>query len=111
MIWTVDAQDQKSNTIQVIKLKSSPIWCSIQRNISQNLPDEEYHEPACEACLQPDISFRQMFQCFFFLYYRNKKYYGESKEEISYKYNAKLYRLEKYSKLDRLLILFLMPIT
>ena len=47
----------------------------------------------------------------FSLYYSNKKYYGESKEEISYKYNAKLYRLEKYSKLDRLLILFLMPVT
>ena len=109
-MWTVDAQDQKSNTIQVIKLKSSPIWCSIQINIWQNLPDEEYHEPACEACLQPDISFSPNVSMFS-LYYSNKKYYGESKEEISYKYNAKLYRLEKYSKLDRLLILFLMPVT
>ena len=27
------------------------------QNIWHNLPDEEYHEPACEACLQPDMTF------------------------------------------------------
>ena len=55
---TLDAPDQKkqqhhiSHLIEMIsnmKFQSQNIW--------QNLPDEEYHEPACEACLQPDMTF------------------------------------------------------